>query len=150
VSEGRLDGQPGVVVAFASPSPQRANRPEPCGHLRYRARSAAANPLLLRGKGIPMPGELLQYEIEDLATNAPALLVVGVEPTHAGVFGLGVLLVQPLFALSTVAGADGEARFDLPLPDIPEARDGTLYVQGVADPGTGLRLSNGIVSRTAW
>lgn len=149
-SEGRLHGAPALVVAFERPSPERHNRPEPSGHIRYQARTAADNPLRLRGKGVPMPGELLQYEVEDLPAGAPALLGLGFLPQHAPVPGLGTLLVQPLLTVFALADADGEAKFAIALPDTAPARNAVLYAQAGASVQGLLQLSNGICSRTCW
>lgn len=147
VSEGRIDGQ---IVAFERPSPGRRNRPEPCGHVRIQARVHTDNPLALRGKGVPMPGELLRYELEDLPAATPALLALGFSAQHAALPGIGTLLVDPLLLVFGAADASGEARFSIALPDTAMARGVTLYAQAAAAPGGAVQLSNGIVSRTSW
>lgn len=148
-SEGRLDGAPGLVVAFERPSPGRNNRPEPCGNIRYQSRVATDNPLLLRGKGVPMPGETLRYELQGLVQGAPALLALGFVPQHVNLPGLGTLLVQPAALVFGLADASGEARFALGLPDNQAARGITLYAQAGASLAGVVQLSNGVCSRTA-
>jgi hypothetical protein len=147
VTVGRLGGAPSLVAAFDRPSPERHNRPEPSGHLRYQTTIAAPNPLELRGKGVPMPGEQLQYEIEDLAPGVPALFGLGFVPQQQVLPGFGVLLVDPLFVLLGSAGAAGEAKFALAIPDLDALRGAELYAQGAAMVQGGLQLSNGVLTR---
>lgn len=146
VSIGRLDVAPGMLVHLPRPSPLRRNRAEPCGHFAYRSRDPLANPLLLAGKGVPMPGDSLRWDIEDLAAGTPAFLAFGLRPLYADLAGFGTVLVDPVLVLSGVAGATGDARFSVPLPDVG-LRGLSVFAQGIAVVNGTVQLSNGVVSR---
>lgn len=147
VSFGRLEAEPALQVHFPRPTPQRANRPNPCGHVSYGALDHAANPLDLRGKGVPSVGDSLRYDLEGLAPGTPAALAFGVAPSHVAIPGLGTVLCVPLLFLSATVDPDGEARFAIPMPDQPHLRGVVAYAQGVAAVGGSVRLSNGVYSR---
>jgi hypothetical protein len=147
VSNGRLDGDPSLLVAFARPTPERRNRPEPCGHLGFQALDAAANPLDLRGLGVPTAGDSLRYEVEGVPAATVVLLGLGLTARHQPLPGIGTQLVDPLLLLFALADAGGEAKFRLDLPDVAAARGAAFVAQAAADVGAGLRLSNGVLSR---
>jgi hypothetical protein len=147
-SIGRLDGVPGSLVTFARPTPERPNAPTPCGHVSYQAQDPLTNPRSLRGLGVPVAGELLRYEMEDLAPGSLAVVGIGTVPQHTVIPGVGTLLVDPIVLLTALADATGEARFALALPDSAAARGASLYAQGAADVTGVLQLSNAVFSRT--
>jgi len=148
-STGRLDAEPDLLVTFRRPSPERSNRPEPCGHLSYGALDASTTPLALRGLGVPSQGDNLRYEVEGLAAGVPVLLGLGLAPRHQALPGLGTLLVDPLLFLFATAAAGGEARFSLALPDLPVVRGAVFFAQAGA-LGVLLQLSNGVHSRVCY
>ena len=129
------------------PTPGRSNRPQPCGHLKYewQDHSVAAAPL--RGRGVPQLGESLRFELEEQPVGSVAALAIGTQVLHVAVPGIGTVLVDPLVFLSGVANADGEVRFELPVPDDPLARGAVLVAQGAGDLFGVMQLSNGVVSR---
>jgi hypothetical protein len=147
VSFGRLETEPSQLAHFPRPTPLRANRPNPCGHVSYAGLDHAANPLRLVGKGVPSIGDSLRYELEDLVPGTPAALAFGLAPAHLDIPGLGTVLLAPLVFLSASANPDGEARFAIPVPDAPHLRGTVAYAQGVAGVGGSVRLSNGVCSR---
>lgn len=146
-SVGRLDGMPGLLVNFPQPTPFRRNRPNPCGHVPYRATDGSTTPLRLRGVGVPVQGESLRYEIEGVPAGLPAVLGLGVLPQDQLLPGLGTLLVDPLAFLFGTVGNDGEARFAAPLADQPSVRGAVFYAQGGVVLGTGVQLTQGVCTR---
>lgn len=146
-SVGRLDSMPGLLVNFPRPTPYRRNRPNPCGHINYRATDGATTPLRLRGVGVPVQGETLRYEIEDVPVGAPAVLGIGVLPQHQLLPSVGTVLVDPLLFLFGVVASDGEARYSLDLVDLPSVRGAVFYAQGGVVLPNGLQLTQGVCSR---
>ncbi len=147
VSFGRLETEPSILAHFPRPTPMRANRPNPCGHVPYAPLDHAANPLELVGKGIPSLGDALRYDLEGLAPGSGAVLAFGTAAAHVPIPGLGTVLVAPLVLLSATAGTDGEARFAIPVPDQWHLRGAVAYAQGAGAAGGGVSLSNGVCSR---
>lgn len=146
-SVGRLDAQPGLLVNFPRPSPERRNRPNPCGHLAYSATDATTAPLRLRGLGVPSQGDSLRYELEGLPAGAPALLGLGLAPQHQSLPGIGTLLVDPLLFLFATVDASGQARYSLSLPDQASVRGAVFFAQGGVSVGGAVQLSNAVCSR---
>ncbi|MBL8755323.1 MAG: chitobiase/beta-hexosaminidase C-terminal domain-containing protein [Planctomycetes bacterium] len=148
-SIGRLEHVPGSLVAFARPSPERRNGPQPAGHVRYQALDPAQNPADLRGLGVPVTGDWLRWEMENLPPGGLGVVGVGTAALHTVIPGLGTLLVDPILLLPGIADATGEAKFALALPEQANLRGATFYAQGAAFVGSGLQLSNGVESRIA-
>lgn len=146
-SVGRLDYVPGQLVTFPRPSPERRNRPVPCGHLAFRGSDPATTPLPLRGLGVPSQGDALRYELEGLPPGAPALLGLGLTTQDQLLPGIGTLLVDPLLSLFATADATGEARYSLALPDLATVRGAVFYAQGGVSVGTAIQLSNAVCSK---
>jgi hypothetical protein len=134
-------------VTFLEPSPQRSNRPNPCGHVAIQALDPAANPLRLVGKGVPSVGDSLRYELEDVPTGTVALLALGLATQHLPTPGLGTLLVDPALVLVVPAGTGGEARFSFALPDADYLRGVVVFAQGAASTAGTLQLSNAVYSQ---
>ncbi|MFY9342003.1 MAG: lamin tail domain-containing protein [Planctomycetota bacterium] len=146
-SVGRLDFEPGTLVTFARPTPERRNGPSPAGHVSYQALDPASNPRALRGLGVGNGGDALRYEMEGLAPGSLAVLALGTRPLHTVIPGLGTLLVDPILLLTGIADAGGEARYSLALPEQANVRGAVVYAQGAADVLGAIQLTNGVMSR---
>lgn len=146
-SVGRLETEPGLRVHFLRPTPDRPNRPNPCGHIGYRGDDPDTTPLSLHGLGVPTQGDSLRYEMEGLPVGALALLGIGVSPQVQLMPGLGTLLVDPLLFLFGTVGTDGQIRWSLGLPDQPMVRGAVYYAQGGAVVAGNVQLSNAVCSR---
>ncbi|MCU0865002.1 MAG: lamin tail domain-containing protein [Planctomycetes bacterium] len=147
VSIGRLSFDPDRLVTMPRPTPSRRNAPQPCGHLAFQAADSQGGLQPLRGLGVPTVGDSLRFELEDQPPLSIAVLALGTAAQQLPVPGLGTVLVDPVLLLSALATADGEARFELPLPDQPSLRGMVVVAQAAGDVGGTLQLSNGVVSR---
>lgn len=148
-SIGRLDREPGSLVTFPRPTPERHNGPQPSGHLPYQALDPSTNPARLRGLGVPVAGDNLRFEMEELAAGSLAVVGLGTTPQHLVIPGIGTLLVDPILLLPAVADATGEAKFSLSLPELSSLRGASFYAQGAADVTGTIRLSNGVLARVS-
>jgi hypothetical protein len=146
-SVGRLDALPGLLVQFPRPTPERRNRPNPCGHIAYTGADPATTPLSLRGLGVPSQGDSLRYELENATPGAAGLLGLGLTPQNQLLPGIGTLLVDPLLFLFATVDATGDANFEVPLADSPTVRGAVFFAQVGLLSGPGVQLSNAVYSR---
>ncbi|MEM7200828.1 MAG: hypothetical protein AAF628_11210 [Planctomycetota bacterium] len=100
---------------------------------------------LIAAYGAPTTGNAsFGVDLLSVRPRSPAVLGVGAAPASVSVGGSCLLLLAPGFGVvPTVTTPAGNAAFDLPIPDLPALRAGSVFVQGlVLDPqGGALGLS---------
>lgn len=145
VSQGLLvDGQPGLSVAFAQPSPAAPNC-LPCSARQYWPAGGGNQVLGLDLLGAPRIGSPVSIELRQGPASGQALLFFAAAGADlALVPGQRLLLMPPLLdPLPIALDGSGAGSLRLTLPSSPALKGISVYMQAAADLNGALQLSNG-------
>jgi hypothetical protein len=150
VSLGRMTSGSSLWFGFTSTTPNRPNRPSPCGHLTYlganqQAAQTAAG--VLRGEGTVMPTEKLTLRLTAAMPDSGVVFAIGSSPAQFDFHTLGTILVTPLAVVTATTDSAGRSAFIATLPDDPTLREAQVYTQAVVLNGASFGLTQAVVSR---